>query len=364
MYSVVMDNGSLFSRVGFATSDIDMGEPTNVFQSLVADVNKPPRKRVVGPGAENMRRTHNYPVRYAVQGGFVANWGDMESIWHNSFVSCLRVEPEECEVLLTEPVGSPAWIREGMGQILFESFSVPAMLVHNQAALASYSYGKTTGTVLELGDGISQVVSFQDGQVVPGSIMSLSVAGSDMTQALMDSLSHKGIRIQHMTKDMMRKIKESICYVALDYRQEWQAATTLPQCETKYELPDGNEITLREERIACAEVLFTSSGDGIGGLHERVAYSANQADPYLRQELYRNILVSGGVSSCPRLADRLNKELSNMLGPFANICTTISPKGDNTVWCGGSLLASLSTAPWISKQEYAEWGACIMHRPL
>ena len=278
------------------------------------------------------------------------------------------MKPEDYPLFLTECPLNARVSREKTTQVMFETFFVPAMYIAIQAVLALYASGLTTGFVLDSGHSDTSTLPVYEGCGIKYAIYRrLNLDGETLTYYLMQILTNRGYSFASSAyREIARDIKEKLCYVAEDFQQEMDISAVSSNVEKSYVLPDGQVVTIGNERFRCPEALFQPQFIGMesSGIHEATYDAIMKCDVDIHKELFGNIILSGGTTMLPAIADRMQKEISTLAPPSMKINVTAPPQRRYSVWIGGSILASLSTFEqmWISKEEYEEFGPSIIIR--
>jgi actin len=179
-------------------------------------------------------------LRSPIERGVVTNWYNMEKIWHYTFYNELRVDPSEHPVFLTEAALTPKRNREKMIQLMFDTFDVPSFFVGNQCVLSLHSSGRTTGIVVEVGDGVCQIVPVYKSTSLRHATTLTTLTGRDLTKWLRKALIERNYMVKTAAeREIVRDIREKLAYVALDFEAERRKAERTTDCDCSYTLPDG-----------------------------------------------------------------------------------------------------------------------------
>jgi actin-related protein len=365
----IIDNGSGHVKAGLSGGDA----PTCVFPAVVgrprhgsAMAGAEHKEEYIGDAAISKRGV--LTISYPVEHGIVKDWNEMEKVWNHTFYDQLRINTEEHAVLVTEAPMNPLKNRERMVEMLFEKFSVPAAYVVIQAVMSLYSVGKTTGCVVDSGDGVTHTVPVYEGYSLPHAIQRIDLAGRDLSEYFCTVLTEQGLAMGSSSeRDIVRNMKESHCYVAQDYDAELKKAQDNPtDIEKIYELPDGNKVNLVKERFKVPELLFNPmlNHQEKPSMHDATYKCIQSCDIDLRRDLYRNIVLSGGNTMFPGMAERLTNEIKALVPQKVEVKVNASPQRRYMVWMGCSIVAQLSTFHnmLIMKSEYDEHGPSFVHR--
>jgi len=368
--TVIIDNGSGMVKAGIAGQDA----PTSVFPAVVGvpkgqSVMQVQQKDCYIGDEANQKRgilTLSYPI----EAGIVNSWDNMEKVWQHTLYTELRVEPGDIHgLLLTEAPLNPKANREKMTQIMFETFNIQRLYVAIQAVMSLYSAGRTTGLVVDAGDGVSHTVPVYEGFSVPHAVKKMDIAGRVLTM-FMQKLLQESINETFTSSaelEIVKAIKEKVSLVAMDYDTELADAKKSSNLDYQYELPDKRVITIKgETRLNCPELLFKPdlNGKTVLAMHMLAWNSVQESDIDIRKDLLKNIILSGGSTMYQNLPERMKKEIEGQAPAGADVKVIAGADRKYAVWKGASTLASLSTFAdkWVTKEDYEEHGAEVIHR--
>jgi centractin len=369
---VVIDNGSGAIKAGFAGDQV----PKCIFPNLVG---RPKHVRVMAGGLEGDtfigRKAEEHrgllTLKYPMEHGIVTDWNEMEKIWHYIYSKeQLQTFPEEHPILLTEAPLNPRRNRERAAEIFFETFNVPALFISMQAVLSLYATGRTTGVVLDSGDGVTHAVPIYEGFALPLSIMRSDVAGRDVTRYLKLLLRKEGLNFNTTAEfEVVKTMKEKICYLTSNPQRALDdlSGTGGDIEKTMYTLPDGSSVEIGAgPRVRAPEILFRPDliGCEFEGVHEVLVTSIQKSDLDLRKVFYQNIVLSGGSTLFKGFGDRLLNEVKKVGPKDLKIRISAPQERLYSTWIGGSILASLDTFKrmWVSRKEFDEEGQRVVHR--
>ena len=211
-------------------------------------------------------------------------------------------------MLLTEKPLADKADREKMAQIMFETFNVPRLHIAIDSALSLFASGRATGLVVNSGNRVTHTVPIHEGRVLHNAVEKMDVGGLDLCNRMQQLFVERGDTFSSTwgtaEREIVRDIKEKLCYVAQDFDAEMKRG----EIDKSYEMPDGHVITVGTERFRCPELLFKGA-ENYDSLPATIAHSISQCDRSLRKELLGNVLLSGGNTMFEGLAERIQREL-------------------------------------------------------
>lgn len=276
----------------------------------------------------------------------------------------LNVRMEDHPALLTEAPLNPRQNRDKVAEIFFESFRAPALFFAPPAVLSLYASGRTTGVVLDVGEGVTHAVPVYEGFALPHSVTRSDIAGRDVTRQMQLLLRRSGLSFTTTAEvDLVKTMKEEACYLT---RASVVDDSAEKAAKTQYTLPDGQAVNLSSERYQAPNVLFDPSllGSEEAGVADILVNSIMKSDIDLRSTLFSQVVLAGGSTLFPGFGDRMLHEVRSRSPSHTKIRISAPPDRINSTFVGGSILASLATfkSMWVSRAEFEEHGSAILHR--
>jgi actin-related protein 2 len=176
--------------------------------------------------------------------------------------------------------------------------------------------------------------------------------------------------------EIVRELKENVCYVAVDFEFEKKMALETTVLSKTYTLPDGRVIRVDRERFDAPEALFHPRlvGKDGAGMSEMIMNSILACDRDLRTKFYSTIVLSGGSTMYPGLPSRIEHDVRELykklvvkgdekLARKLKLNIEDPPRRRHMVFTGGAVLADLirnQDSMWVTRAEYQEHGINIL----
>ena len=412
--AIVLDMGTHSVKAGYAGQDT----PQHVFPSSVGTSAKTGDVEMTEGGSSSTRNFYVDGLGTRRDGvdvespfgddGVVEDWEAVEAIWDHALKKCLAIQTDEHPVLMSEPVHNTEAAREKMVELMFEKHAPPALFLAKNPVLSSFAVGKATSLVVDMGGKCTTVSAVHDGFALQKSVVRSPLGGEALTDVILKYLEKQKVDVRpryaftkkakgdgefdvtavnhpkttasyalFKRREIAEDIKASVCTLN---EQTLHSSDHQNMAGVTYELPDGNTIEVGVERFQIPELLFQPDllkdlgvkvpgleDAKLKGLEELVLECINNADVDVRKELWGNTVLCGGSSMFASMRERLERALFDHAPQ--NVKTKIVASMNSVerrfaTWIGGSILASLGSFQqlWMSKQEYEEHGANLIHR--
>eukprot|EP00736_Rhodelphis_marinus_P011207 Rmarinus@m.21949 len=405
--AIIVDLGTDSCRVGFSSSNWESLQSLSQSHSyplrIPSIVGKPKqpdtpgklfRDRYVGSAAQEHREICD--LIYPITRGSIADWDSLELMLQYIFDNELTALPKDYPVVLGEPLFTNKLYREQAVQIFFETFDCPYFHVAPQPLLDMFSFGRTTGIVIDVGEGVTDIVPVLDGVPVQHAMRRVNLAGCDITKQTQKRLAARG---KEVTLEEARKIKESKVATAteLGFEEKEEPAATgqdtfsaklvaharaenplSPSSATQANTvpakakPKYDEHTYAVAHNA-ANILFDPPADLqedshlVQGIHTAAYQALLACDVTFRDLMLQNIVVCGGTFLMPGLVKRFEEKFRKLLpGKLTELATFAGVPEympfnafQYASWHGAAILASEPRAfqqVWVSKQDYNDFG--------
>eukprot|EP01080_Neovahlkampfia_damariscottae_P003479 gene3479-6128_t len=286
-----------------------------------------------------------------VERGVIKNFVDIEKIWDFVYNDEFKLNSKETPTFFTETVFYPKKIKEECVEILMETFEVPYFLSEKTTILSTYANGCTTGFIIEIGDGLTQLDAICEGYQIGEAAKKFERGGIDFTQYLSKYINPQLSNDYSKTK-LFQNIKEQYSYIPIDLLDEVRKFSKGSDLDVKYKLPDGSLFNLKKELILGYDDLCSDWAEDIVD----VFCSINSFE--LKSKLEKSIILTGGVSNTKGYSEFISNFFQNSLPMTSKqkYIKSIIPNDDSLL--GGSVLVSMSSFDdsWLKKEQYNEQG--------
>lgn len=367
--SLILDFGSGITKAGLSTDQ----SPSLFIDSYVGNRFPPehdsPNQRVVGRNPSDIGR---YTFSPLVKRGIIQNYDYFETLISKVLENLRVTSFENLPVLIAESVETSFRQKSKMAEILFEKFEANLIHFEKQIVLDLCAVGATTGCVLDLGHGLAQSGCLISDYRVTDSYIKSSYGGFDLENALGLLLRKRGVyfrpenerlcvkhiketRLQVLNKNDKNKLTDG------NFNIENGNGRDMVSNLEEMILPDGEEISLGNERFLVSELLFDPEQYALlgVGVQTMIKESINKCPFEQRRQLYQNIYITGGVANIIGFDNRLAMELKQILPVDSAFSINLHQEySKHQAFTGGTVLSGVNqfNRMCVTRADFQEKG--------
>ena len=274
----------------------------------------------------------NFNFKGPIKNGIVCDWDSLTTIWE-SVISINDVIPEEQGLLVTLPLQN--FSKSKLYEIMFEYFNFKSVYIGEPNCLTLYGSARTTGLIYDCGHHLTQINPIFEGYHLDTESRIINLGGQDIDNYLINKIKDLNISYKSSYGEL-HKFKHQLN----------------SHSATKYQLPDGNLITL--DNLGISDIVFKPSliGKEIKGCQFLIGETINSCDLNVREQLKNNIILSGGTTLIKNFKDKLNENISTFFNKNIKVITNSNQQ--YLQWRGGSIISQLSLFRnlSVSKSDY------------
>jgi actin, other eukaryote len=316
-------------------------------------------------GEDALHNAAKCNLSFPMNRGVVENWDHAEQLFHHCMQELEIDDLEESSILITVPPYNNRECTERLAAMCMENFLMSKIAVVQSGICSLYASGRTTGIVLESGEGVTSIIPVYDRFPLERSTNRLNWGGSDVTEYMRRLMYERGFSFSSQVDEwQVRLIKEQLGYVANDYSAELEKETE--QVSAEFELPDGQSVEVGKERFRAPEILFqpTIVNQEHPSIGDFVAGTIKTCDINIRKDLSANIVLSGGNTLFEGFAHRLKQDvIKHFPGMFGSVEVIEPADRTSLVWAGGAVFCGLDAFDplWVTREVYEDHGPTIVH---
>ncbi|KAF4590261.1 Actin- protein 6 [Pleurotus pulmonarius] len=387
---IVLDNGASTIKAGLANSDYE--HPRIIPNAVVRS--KGDKTTYIGHEFEQCQDHASLHYRLPFEKGLLVDWDAQKAIWDGLFSNqCLGINTTESSLLITEPYFNLPNMQEVYDQFMFEEYDfesyyrcAPASLIPHGKLFSELDLPPAECIlIVDSGFSYTHVVPLLHGSVVWRAVKRLDVGGKLLTNHLKELVSFRQWNMMDETY-IMNDVKESCCYVSVDFRQDLEACRVNPQSNSivrEYILPDltkdrrgrlrqagetlteGDQVLLmNNERFAVPEIVFRPDDIGLEqpGLAAVIAISISFLPQDLQGMFWSNISLIGGNTKFPGFRRRLIDDLRSLAPVEYDVSIVDCVEPITEAYKSAFAFATKSDgqlfkAVAVTREEYAESGS-------